>query len=80
MEVNALWYNAVCQALAWSRGKDKRFEKAWESLPGLIRNSFIETFWNEEMGYLADYSYQNFRDMSVRPNQVLAVDGGFSVS
>ncbi len=73
VEVNALWYNAVCQALDWARQGDKAFSHSWKTLPELIKNSFIEQFWNEEKGYLADYVNGSFKDFSVRPSQVIAV-------
>jgi predicted glycogen debranching enzyme len=73
VEVNALWYNAVCQALQWSEKKDKAFYKSWSHLPELIRESFVDHFWNQEKGYLADYVSGEFKDFSVRPSQVIAV-------
>ena len=73
VEVNALWYNAVCQALLWSEKKDRTFHKAWSQLPELIRNSFVESFWDPERGYLADYKNGEFKDDSVRPSQLVAV-------
>jgi len=73
VEVNALWYNGVCQALAWAGGKDKKFVHAWDALPERIGKSFIEQFWDEEKGYLADYVDGTFKDLSVRPSQVMAV-------
>ncbi len=78
VEVNALWYNAVCQAVSWSEGRDKKFHNAWKSVPELIQASFIEQFWSEEKEYLADYVNGSFRDLSVRPNQVLAVSMDYS--
>ena len=58
VEVNALWYNAVCYALELA-GKygdktDKAFVKAWASLPARTQESFIELFRLPE-GYLADF-------------------------
>ncbi|MCK5693475.1 MAG: glycogen debranching enzyme family protein [Bacteroidales bacterium] len=73
VEVNALWYNAVCQALQWSEKKDKTFFKSWSHLPELIRESFVDQFWNQERGYLADYVFGECRNFSVRPSQVIAV-------
>jgi predicted glycogen debranching enzyme len=72
VEVNALWYNAVLQALEWGEG-DKRFIASWKHLPELILNSFPEVFWSDERGYLADYVEGPTKDFSVRPNQVIAV-------
>jgi predicted glycogen debranching enzyme len=73
VEINALWYNAVCQALEWSKNRDRNFFKLWSHLPELIRNSFVEQFWNQERGYLADYVNGEYKDLSVRPSQVIAV-------
>jgi predicted glycogen debranching enzyme len=73
VEVNALWYNAVCQALQWSEKKDRTFYKSWKHFPELIRESFVDQFWNQEKGYLADYVSGEFKDYSVRPSQVIAV-------
>jgi predicted glycogen debranching enzyme len=73
VEVNALWYNAVCQAVQWSKERDTTFHNTWKRLPELIRASFVEQFWSEEKGYLADYVNGTYRDLSVRPNQVVAV-------
>jgi len=74
VEINALWYNAVCYSLDCARGaRDMAFVKEWEKLPDLISRSFIETFWDEEHGYLADYvNDREMRNMQIRPNMVIA--------
>ncbi len=74
VEINALWYNAVCYSLDCARGaRDRAFVKEWEKLPDLISRSFIETFWDEEHGYLADYvNDREMRNMQIRPNMVIA--------
>ena len=81
VEINALWYNAVCFALECARGgKSKLFIKEWEGLPRLIRTSFIDLFWDEEHGYLADYvSDGEVRNMLVRPNMVIATSLPYSM-
>ena len=63
VEINALWYNAVCQALEWAGHGDKGFIKDWSDLPELIGHSFIEQFWDEEKGYLADYTHNSYKDL-----------------
>ncbi|MCK4751138.1 MAG: glycogen debranching enzyme N-terminal domain-containing protein, partial [Bacteroidales bacterium] len=73
VEVNALWFNAVRQALEWASEKDKKFVSSWNHMPELIRESFIAEFWVAEKGYLADYIEGSFKDLSVRPSQVIAV-------
>ncbi len=74
VEINALWYNAVCYSLDCAReARDKTFVKEWEKMPQLISSSFIETFWDEELGYLADYvNDHEMRNMQIRPNMVIA--------
>ena len=73
VEINALWYNAVCYMLKLAEeAKDNTFIKEWKDMSELIRTSFVETFWNEEKGYLADYVDEKGQNLDVRPNQVFA--------
>ncbi len=74
VEVNALWYNAImfCLDLAEKAG-DTTFVNRWKKWPDIIKKSFTDTFWNPELGYLADYVDDNYKDMAVRPNQIFAV-------
>lgn len=79
VEINALWYNAVCFCLKIAaEAGDKNFVKKWAVYPEKIRNSFINTFWNTERYYLADYVNDSYMDWSVRPNQLFAVSLPFS--
>jgi predicted glycogen debranching enzyme len=81
VEINALWYNAICFALEIAKSeKDKKFIKEFEKLPELIRKSFLEVFWNEKGGYLADYvNDEEGKNIFVRPNMVIAVSLPFSM-
>ena len=79
VEINALWYNAVMFSLELAeRYEDTSFVKKWQSLPKKIQNSFIESFWDEDKGYLADYTNHDHTDWSIRPNQVIATSLEFS--
>ena len=73
VEINALWYNAImfCLELA-KHAKDSKFINEWKDLPALIKDSYLQTFWDEKRGYLADYVNGGYKDWSVRPNQVIA--------
>jgi predicted glycogen debranching enzyme len=74
VEINALWYNAVMFALELAKkAKDNDFTKEWLSLPALIKESFLKLFWDSKKGYLADVVYDDSKDWSIRPNQVIAV-------
>ncbi len=84
VEINALWYNAVCWTLEMAlKHGDKEFVNEWEAMPERIRASFVETFWSDKKGYLADYVNPGAKDVGplweeggrnffVRPNQVIA--------
>jgi predicted glycogen debranching enzyme len=79
VELNALWYNAICFSLeAALLGGDKQFFIEWEDVPGRIKHSFMESFWDDDRGYLADCVYNNETDWAIRPNQLFAVSMPFS--
>lgn len=79
VEINALWYNAVRFMLELARENgDEKFVKEWNSLPERIEESFNIVFWNEELGYLADYVDENGQNMNLRPNQVIAASMPYS--
>ena len=73
VEVNALWYNAVSYALALAKKMgDKEFEKEWTALPAQIQQSFIDTFYIADAGYLADYVDLRGKCSDIRCNQIIA--------
>jgi predicted glycogen debranching enzyme len=79
VEVNALWYNAVCFCLEIAKlGGDEAFIARWEGLPQKIQQSFIGAFWDKEKKYLADIVHNSIADWSVRPNQVFALSMPYS--
>jgi predicted glycogen debranching enzyme len=75
VEINALWYNAICFALEMAKTeKDKKFIREFDYLPELIKKSFIELFWDQKVGYLADYiNDEEGCNFFVRPNMLIAV-------
>jgi len=81
VEINALWYNAICYSLDCARAAhDRAFVKEWEKLPDLTSRSFLEIFWDEEHGYLADYvNDREMRNMQVRPNMVIATSLPYTI-
>lgn len=73
VELNALWYNAVCFGIDMARNeKDADFIEEWKNIPGMIEESFLKAFWNAEKGYLADVENGLYTDWSVRPNMAIA--------
>ena len=76
VEINALWYNAICFALELITKKS--FQDKWKDIPAKIEKSFEEIFWDEERGYLADYCVNGYRDFSMRPSQIFGASLPFS--
>jgi predicted glycogen debranching enzyme len=77
VEVNALWYNAVCvlEDLARVYGE----QLAYHDSIGKIKDSFTGSFWSETKGYLCDVISPEGKDWKVRPNQLLAVSLPYSM-
>ena len=51
-----------------------------KNLPELIKKSFLEIFWDEKLGYLADYvNDDEGKNTFVRPNMVIAVSLPYSM-
>ena len=79
VEINALWYNALMFALQLAKQADDHvFIQDWQAHADGFPQAFIQNFWNETRGYLADYTNGDYKDFSVRPNQVLATSLPFS--
>jgi glycogen debranching enzyme len=60
VEINALWYNALMLM-----GEN--------DLAAKVRENFAKTFWISPFRGLCDVVTENWRDMSLRPNQIFAV-------
>ena len=79
VEVNALWYNAVCMALEMAEEfGDHAFAEKWKPVADMIPVSFQATFWSPEKRYLADYIDGAYKDWAVRPNMVIATSLPYS--
>lgn len=74
VEVNALWYNALCigAELAGRFGKHERSAEL-AAKAGIVRRAFNELFWNDEAGCLYDYVDGRHFDAAIRPNQIFAL-------
>jgi predicted glycogen debranching enzyme len=78
VEINALWYNAVCNCAEFYRGKDAVLTERFQNLSERIAESFTKCFWYQQGKYLYDYVNGDYKDASVRPNQIFAVSLPFS--
>nr|WP_320119845.1 glycogen debranching enzyme N-terminal domain-containing protein [uncultured Marinifilum sp.] len=74
VELNALWYNAICFALEMAKeAKDEKFAEEWKNTPNKIKEAFLSTFWDDKKSYLSDYVDDTHKSWAVRPNQLFAV-------
>lgn len=73
VEINALWYNALCM-MAGFLELDEKFEEAlnYRSKAEQAKESFLNAFWYEEGGYLYDYIGEE-KNTDFRPNQLYAI-------
>jgi len=74
VEINALWYNALCFAKEHTvRIADKDLSKHIRELPKKVKESFLSYFWDDKEKHLADYvDGDGRRNMFVRPNMLIA--------
>jgi predicted glycogen debranching enzyme len=75
VEINALWYNALCLLEGWVR--EEQGDQAAKSLAEYAEQaygSFNRRFWYDEGGYLYDViDGPQGNDPACRPNQLLAI-------
>jgi predicted glycogen debranching enzyme len=75
VEINALWYNALCLLARWEcdlgdRAKSQQYSEA----AARARESFNARFWCEEKGHLYDViDGPDGDDAACRPNQIFAI-------
>lgn len=73
VEINALWYDALLFSLELAKKEgDNSFVNQWKKWPEKIKASYIETFWDDNKGYLADVATYDEKDFTIRPNMVIA--------
>lgn len=79
VEINALWYNALAIAayLLDRFGLPEADILAMRAAH--VKETFQQTFWNENSGGLYDCIDGEHRDASVRPNQIFALSLPFSL-
>ena len=74
VEINALWYNALCMLANWLEAKDDESAGKFRSQAERVYESFNARFWCEEKGHLYDVvDGPDGDDSSCRPNQVIAI-------
>jgi predicted glycogen debranching enzyme len=81
VEINALWFNALCLLAGWVRMEHGAAEaRPLDELAAQVGESFNRRFWYGQEGYLYDVvDGENGDDPSCRPNQVLAISLDYPV-
>jgi len=74
VEINTLWYNAIkiMEFLSEEIGNSDSVDN-YNKKSKATKKSFNKQFWNEKGNYLFDYINNDYKDPSVRPNQLFAL-------
>jgi predicted glycogen debranching enzyme len=78
VEIQALWYNAL--RFVGKLAQDLSDEQArafHEDLAARVAENFDRSFWNEHAGFYADLVDGGVQDLSLRPNQAIALSLGY---
>ncbi len=73
VEVNALWYHDLLAMAERARRSGSARAVDYLKLAEACRQSFTDTFWNQDYLCLYDVVRNDWKDMAIRPNQIFAV-------
>lgn len=74
VEINALWYNALrIYGELSNRFANFADGETFIDRAGMVKERFLERFWNETGGYLYDCVEGEHADSAIRPNQIFAL-------
>jgi predicted glycogen debranching enzyme len=74
VEINALWYNALCLLAGWLRDDGDPLAPEVDEWSERARESFNRRFWYAEGGHLYDViDGEQGDDAACRPNQIFAI-------
>lgn len=79
VEFNALWYNALCFAIAMFEpdASAQSYVESLREIASRCKEAFLHTFLND-FGYLYDYVDGAYTDLQVRPNMAIAIGLDYS--
>jgi predicted glycogen debranching enzyme len=80
VEINALWLNALLMLAEMEEklGQNVHGAVVLRKLADQVAGNFVKAFWFADGKYLYDVIQGDFRDTSVRPNQIFAVSLPYS--
>ncbi len=75
VEINALWYNALCLMEKWAgQEKNRKTADYYKELASRVKESFNKKFWNAQEGHLFDLiDGANEEMLLCRPNQIFSI-------
>ncbi|MBF0490964.1 MAG: glycogen debranching enzyme family protein, partial [Candidatus Omnitrophica bacterium] len=80
VEVQALWYNALCVISELAKRYDDSISaEQYAQVAQIVKKNFNRLFWNEDQGGLYDVIRGKDRDDTIRPNQLLAMSLRYSI-
>lgn len=79
VEINALWFNAICIYRELSSEVKGLEESKYVTLAATIMKNFSHVFWNESTGYLNDSVDGGNINTELRPNQIYALSLPFKL-
>ena len=78
VEIQALWYNALRITIEFCK-LFKEDISEYAELADNIKISFKERFLFTDRGYFYDYIYKDYKDISLRPNQLYVLNLPFTM-
>lgn len=78
VEINALWYNALCFINELAKKLHDPLRKRIKPLIKPLKKSFRKTFWDKRLGYLKDFVNEQQENTAIRPNQIFAISLPYS--
>ncbi len=80
LEMNGLWYNALKVMEYFSRELNQpKLAGKYADMARVVLKSFLRVFWDEENICFSDVVRENYRDSSLRVNQLFLVGLPFSI-
>ena len=77
LEINALWYNALCIMIEFSKKLDKnRYAGKYQKLNDKVKHSFNNTFINDESSYF-DWVREDIKSVKFTINQLIPLSLNF---
>lgn len=77
VEINALWYHALCGMSALLKPTDRQLSNHYHKLSQRIKRAFLKVFWNDQTQCLRDHVWTDGAGVdhpgdAIRPNQIFA--------